>query len=200
MPNHEERMRILEGLEKGEISSEEAVTLLKQGRALPPEKPLQILERLEKGEINTQEAAERLSANHETSPPPEIPTFEHMDSESVTIEPSIDAQDAWRFLVGIGVVVVVLSSLLMATILKRSGMDFWFYCAWLPLALGVALTAFGWFTRNSTWMQLSVRSKDEGHRIFFTLPLPVEAAVRWASQFGRNPKLTLDFTDDDKQD
>lgn len=192
MPTNKERMRILESLENGELSPQEAASLLEKGRALPPEKPLRILERLEQGEIGAEEAAKRLGAAEE---PRAVPEVEVLDSESVVIEAAEDAGDAWKFLVGVGVVFVVLSSLWMAYTLDRTGMNFWFYCAWLPLALGVALTAFGWFTRNSTWLQVNVRARDEDRRIFFTLPLPVEAAVRWASRFGQKPKMTIDLTD-----
>ena len=199
MPTSKERMRILESLEKGEISPEEAARLLAEGKELPPEKPLKILERLEQGEISADEAAQRLGAGKQERP---IDTpVEVWDNESVVIEPAENAGDAWKFLLGLGVAVVILSGAWMAYLLSRSGMNFWFYCAWLPLALGVALTAFGWFTRNSTWMQLNVRAKkSDDRRIYFSLPLPVEAVVRWASRFGRNPKLTFDFTDSDDEE
>ena len=63
MPSPAERMQILERLEKGEISPDEAARLLSQEEDPAPQKaaelenPMGVLDQLERGEIDTDEAA-----------------------------------------------------------------------------------------------------------------------------------------------
>ncbi len=87
------------------------------------------------------------------------------------------------FLFIAGLSVTLLAALWMGMILQRSGLTFGFFCLWLPFAVGLAALALGWAARNGEWMQLNVRSRKEGNRnVFISLPLPVRIIERFAKR------------------
>lgn len=178
MPSPSERMTILERLERGEITPQEAERLLATASSAPAQPTrMGILEQVERGELNADQAAgmfvmdavvEKTKFVHHGEP-----LYDEEAEEDVTFTPA-ESSDIWKYFLGGGLFVLLVSAALMAFIMQRSGMNFWFYCTWLPLALGIAVTALAYATRNSTWLQMQVRSrKSDGHKVFFTLPLPV---------------------------
>jgi hypothetical protein len=182
MPDAGERMAILAQLERGEITPAEAERLLSGQAAAPPKPPapltrMGILEQVERGELSADEAAERLGASRRQQ------AAREPAEEDVTFEPIQDL-GAWRYFLGGGLALTIASATGMAYILQRAGMNFWFYCTWLPLAAGIALTAAAWLVRNATWLQMQVRSRKDGRKVFFTLPLPLSVIQRFLDRRG----------------
>jgi hypothetical protein len=126
----EERKKILEMVEQGKISAEEAATLM---RALD----------------DAVDEADDLPADHEAAEAPvdvieprsgfsyerpEAPEFDQIKAR------------ARRFALiplWVGVFVTVLSAWAIYSIQQNAGVNFWFYCMTLPLLLGVLLIALG---------------------------------------------------------
>jgi hypothetical protein len=186
-------MAILEKLERGEIDPQEAERLLTQAPtpAKPAEAPTRmgILEKVERGELSADQAAGMIVMDAVVEKTKFVHHGKHRLSddaeEDVTFTPASDTAGIWKGFLGAGLVITIATAALMAFIQQRSGMNFWFYCAWLPLAAGIALTALAWSARNSTWLQMQVRSrKDNGHKVFFTLPLPVSMIQNFLARRG----------------
>jgi hypothetical protein len=180
-------MAILGRLERGEITPQEAERLL-SGQAAPAASPpapltrMGILEQVESGELSADQAAERLAQQPAHSPRWQQAAREPAE-EDVTFEPVQDI-GVWRYFLGAGLALTVVSATGMAYILQRAGMNFWFYCTWLPLAVGIALTVAAWLVRNATWLQMQVRSRKDGRKVFFTLPLPLSLIQRFLDRRG----------------
>jgi hypothetical protein len=173
MSTPEERLKILERLERGEISPEEAALRL-SGDA---RSPMSVLEAIEKGDLSTEEALEQIEASRaQAAVDPPAERSDWADQMPGTIQPR--PRGPWMLGVWLGVIALVLGTMWMLSRLQGPGMDFWFYCAWLPIAVGVLLIALGWSVSNSPWVSVRVRSQEAGRdfRLHFSLPLPVGLA------------------------
>lgn len=200
MASQAERMSILERLERGEIGPQEAERLLTQApsTAEPAQAPTRmgILEQVERGELSADQAAGMLvmDAVVEKTRYVHHGRRSHDDEaeEDVTFTPATDTAGIWKFFLGAGLLLTIATAALMAFIIQRSGLNFWFYCTWLPLALGIGITVLAWAARNSTWLQMQVRSrKSGGHKTFFTLPLPVSMIQNYLARKGGKGKVTI---------
>lgn len=179
MPNRSERMSILDRLEKGEISPEEAARLLsvQEGNPTQPQTSMGILGQLERGEINTEEAARRLSAHTESKQKEQskkAPKVEIIKNK--TTKP--DRSFGWvAGLIGVGALLALLAGLWMAADLRDGSLGFGFFCAWVPMALGVLLLLLGWFARRGPWANVNFKSHRAGGHVRFDLNLPVPIGV-----------------------
>nr|MBI2905411.1 hypothetical protein [Chloroflexota bacterium] len=92
----------------------------------------------------------------------------------------------WRIPMGIGIGITVLAGIWMYAALQSAGMGFWFYCAWAPFLLGVAVMALAAATRRARWLHVRVNTgKDEWPRnIAISLPVPIGAAAWLVRVFG----------------
>lgn len=150
-----------------------------------------ILEQVERGELSADDAANQLNAAVAHKDRYERRHREPAD-EDVTFTPATDTAGIWKFFLGAGLVLTIATAALMAFIIQRSGLNFWFYCAWLPLALGIGITVLAWAARTSTWLQMQVRSrKSGGRKVFFTMPLPVSMIQNYLARKAGNGKVTI---------
>ncbi|MCW5873472.1 MAG: hypothetical protein KIS88_02375 [Anaerolineales bacterium] len=191
MPNAKQRMEILLRLERGEITPAEAEQLLSGMVDLPPapKTRMGILEQVERGQLNADEAA-RLLLQQRAMAGTGAAQAEHAEEEISFDE--VPPKRAWKVFLGIGVVFTILSALWMNSILQRSGMNFWFYCTWLPFALGVLITALAWMARSSTWVQMHVHSnKGHGGNLYLTLPLPVATIQRFVQRWAKSGRIVV---------
>jgi len=162
----EERKKILQMVEEGKISAEEAASLM---RALETD--------VSEAQIEVFEAEPTSgSAGSETS----APEFEEVKAR------------ARRFAMiplWVGILVAVLSSWGMYTIQMNSGVNFWFFCLLLPLFLGVLLIAIGAGGQSSRWLYVNVdrRYAEDGPRnITLGFPLPFGLTSWFLRTFGHN--------------
>ena len=165
----EERKKILQMVEEGKISAEEAASLM---AALVDDEEGSV-----EAEVEVFESGS--GSNYER---PETPEFEEIKAR------------ARRFALiplWIGVFVTVLSAWAIYSIQQSAGTNFWFYCMIFPLMLGVLLLALGGGGRTSRWIYVDVNRKDakpgDGpRRITLGFPIPFGLTMWVMENFGHN--------------
>lgn len=103
----------------------------------------------------------------------------------------------WMIPLVLGLLVTIGAASWMYASLEAVGMNFWFYCAWFPFALGVAFTALALSSRESRWLYLNVKQKpgEKPSRIVISFPMSL---VTWLfNMFGHrmpeNERLRTDL-------
>ncbi len=184
MPSRSARLEILNRLEKGEITPEEAARLLsvpEDGSPAVPQTPMGVLGQVERGEITADEAAHRLSARADINAKRQkpAPKVEVIPGKPTAAQRNF-AQRTWGWwlvLVAAGAVFAVLGGLWMNLDLRDGSLGLGFFCAWLPLSLGVLLLALGWLVRRGPWANVNFKSQRAGGRVRFDFDLPVSIGV-----------------------
>jgi len=160
----EERKKILQMVEEGKISADQAASLMRalDADSVPAEMKL----------IQTESGP-----GFEGSDAPE---FEEVKSR------------ARRFAMiplWIGVFVAVLSAWGIYTVQQNSGLNFWFFCLLFPLFLGVLLIALGAGGQGSKWLYVNVdrrEAHDWPQNITLGIPLPLGLTAWFLRNFGHN--------------
>ena len=160
----EERKKILQMLEEGKISANQAASLMQalDADSVPAEMKV----------IQTES-----DPGFEGSDAPE---FEEVKSR------------ARRFAMiplWIGVFVAVLSAWGIFTVQQNSGLNFWFFCLLFPLFLGVFLIALGAGGQGSKWLYVNVdrrEAHDWPQNITLGFPLPLGLTAWFLRNFGHN--------------
>lgn len=165
----EERRQILQMVEAGKISADEALVLIRE------------LEQDVEDETRADET--------ESGAGPETGSgFESANSAPELERTAEKARSLWQIPLWIGVGFTVLSALGMYAVMKSAaGMNFWFYCLMMPLFLGVGVIALAAWSRTAHWVFVNVdrsRSADGPRRIFIGLPLPLGLASWFLRIFG----------------
>lgn len=164
----EERRQILQMVEAGKISAEEALVLIRELESPEAE-----------AEAYEAEADAGAESGAEFSSPSSAPELERTAAK---------ARSLWQIPLWVGVGFTVLSALGMYAVMSNAGMNFWFYCLTMPLFFGVALTALAGWSRTAHWLFVDVdrsRSEDGPRRIFLGFPLPLGLAAWFLRLFGR---------------
>ena len=162
----EERRKILQMVQDGKISAEQASSLM---RALdadpdPSEEEVEIIE------TGASSGSERVDA----------PEFEEIKAR------------ARRFAMiplWIGVFMTVFSAWGMYSIQQNAGANFWFFFLMFPLLLGVLLIALGAGAQNSKWLYVNVdrrHAHDWPRNITLGFPLPLGLTAWVLRNFGHN--------------
>ena len=166
--DREERKKILQMVEEGKISADDAAKLL---RALDTDTASAEAE-IEVIQTGTGQGYESTNA----------PEFEEIKSR------------ARRFALiplWVGVFITVFSAWVIYGIQQNGGTNFWFYCMVLPLLLGVLLIALGAGGRSSRWLYVDVdrRHAKDGtglRHITLGFPLPLGFVAWFFRTFGPN--------------
>lgn len=166
----EERRKILQMVEEGRISAEEAASLM---RALDEDDIADGAE-VEVIETETGSGYERTEA----------PEFDEIKARARRFS----LIPLW-----VGVLLTVLSAWIIYAIQQSTGPNFWFYCMIMPLMLGVLLIALGSGGRFSRWIYINV---DRRHRdakpgngpehITLGFPVPLGFVGWFLGVFGHN--------------
>jgi hypothetical protein len=162
----EERKKILQMVEEGKISAEEAASLMRALDADAAEAPIEVIQ------------------------PEPAPGFESSETSAPEFE-EVKAR-ARRFAMiplWIGVLIAVLSAWGIYGIQQNAGMNFWFYCLLFPLFLGVLLIVIGAGGQSSRWLYVNVdrRYAEDGPRnITLGFPLPLGLTSWFLRTFGHN--------------
>jgi hypothetical protein len=160
----EERKKILQMVEEGKISAEQAASLM---RALDEDAAEAGVEVFETG---TSSGDERADASH----------FEEVKSR------------ARRFAMiplWIGVFVSVVSAWALYWVQQAAGVNFWFFCLLVPLLFGVLLIALGAGGQSSKWLYVNVdrrNAEDWPRNITLGFPLPFGLTTWFLRNFGHN--------------
>ena len=153
----EEKKKILQMVEDGVISPEEAMTLIKALEESPTEDEVEVIE-VETGTQSAYDAAE----------------FEEVKAR---------AQRFAMVPVWIGVAFTVLGSYWMFALVQNANYGFWFLCAWLPLLLGLLILALTAGGKSSRWLYVNVdqRKGEWPQNITLGFPIPM-GIISWILQ------------------
>lgn len=165
----EERKQILQMVEDGKISAEEALALIKELEQDSAE-----------AESNAYEAEAGLGSAPEAG-------FSSQDSAPELERTAEQARRLWQIPLWIGVAFTVLSAMGMYSVMHNTGYNFWFYCLMMPFLLGVAVIALAAWSRTAHWLFVDVdrtRAQDGPRRIFLGFPLPLGLAGWFLRLFG----------------
>jgi hypothetical protein len=184
------RLKILEMLEKGTITAEQAIELLQSSADLPEAEKAPAVEKPAPpvAELTADAQAIASSQEMETLPPPiEEPKVSSASSSAaaaeVTPQPFRNPAQAWRrwwwYPLWAGVGITLVGALLMYLAYDRSGFGFWFACTWFPFLLGVMVMALAWASRQARWLHVRIH-QPEGEvprNIAISFPLPLRLAA-----------------------
>ena len=166
----EERKKILQMVEEGKISAEDAASLM---RALEED------EDADQTEAEVEVLHPESGAGYER---PEAPEFDQIKARARRFS----LIPLWA---GIGI--TLLSAWTIYAIQQTAGANFWFYCMILPLMLGVLLIALGSGGRSSRWIYINVDRRDvkpgDGPKnITLGFPLPLGFVAWFFNTFNGN--------------
>ena len=162
----EERRKILQMVQDGKISAEQAASLM---RALEADE-----DTLE-AEVEVMDAGQGFSS--ETADAPEFEAIKARARRFAMIP-------LW-----IGVALTVLSAWAIYSVQQSSGMNFWFFFLMIPLLIGVLFIALGASGQTSRWLYVNVdrRNAHDGPRnITLGFPLPLGLTAWFLRTFGHN--------------
>jgi hypothetical protein len=162
----EERKKILQMVQDGKISAEQAASLMRalESEVDPTEADVEVMEAVG-------------SSGSERSDSTEFEEVKARVRRFAMIP-------LW-----IGVFLTVLSAWGIYSIQQRSGFNFWFFFLMFPLLLGVVLIALGASGQTSKWLYVNVdrRNAHDGPRnITLGFPLPLGLAAWFLRNFGHN--------------
>ena len=176
----EERRKILQMVEEGRISAEDAAQLMRALDEDPGE------------DVDTAEAEVEVIESR----PGSGPGSERAEGFESAAAPEFDEikARARRFALiplWIGVFITVFSAWIIYSIQQNVGINFWFYCMTLPLLLGVLLIALGAGGRTSRWIYVDVDRRDakpgDGPKhITLGFPIPLGFVAWFFETFGHN--------------
>ena len=192
MLSQPERMSILDRLEKGEITPEEAARLLSAQETEPikaadsSESAMDVLGKLERGEISADEAALRLQSKSRTGQQDsnEVPepsnfkpaTFKRFEVREEPFDP--DRSWGWWFVpIAVGAVFTLLAGLWMSVDARDGSFGLAFLCAWFPLAIGVLLIFLGIAARRGPWANVWINRRRRGGDTDLILNVPVPVGM-----------------------
>lgn len=165
----EERKKILQMVEEGKISAEEAASLMAAMTEDGGDSAEAEVEVIESG----------TGFGYEKT---EAPEFDRIKARARRFS----MIPLWA-----GVFITVLSAWAIYSIQQSAGTNFWFYCMIFPLMLGVLLLALGGGGRSSRWIYVDVNRKDarpgDGPKhITLGFPIPFGLTMWFMQNFGHN--------------
>jgi hypothetical protein len=169
-----ERRLILDMIENGKITADEGLGLLKALADSESRSPDEQIE-LPAGVGETEAAVDPVTPLYENaSAVPEEAAGE------ARVAPPLAAnwRGWWQYPLWTGVIVTVIAALFMYWAQQAYGIGFLFFCAWIPLMVGILLMALAWQSRSGRWVHLRVEQPpgDWPRRIAFSLPV---APLAW---------------------
>jgi hypothetical protein len=170
----EERKKILQMVQDGKISAEQAATLMRalEANADTAQPEMEVLETVAAAGFES----DAFSGSEGNDPS----RFEEVKSR---------ARHFAMIPLWIGVFIAVVSAWAIYTVQQAAGINFWFFCLLVPLLFGVLLIALGAGGPNSKWLYLNVdrrNANDWPRNITFGFPLPFGLTAWFLRSFGHN--------------
>lgn len=175
---NDERMKILEMVEQGTITSAQAAELLFA---------------LEEVDSDEDRNAEYLAPDARPDTAPHL--VEIPDPDGSTGEPQAAARPQtpkhsspsspsknfskwrnwWYYPLTFGIMVTIFSGWLLFLGNQNEWAGFWMACIWLPLLLGISVILLSWLSHSALWAHVRVNTGQEEwpRRIAISLPLPL---------------------------
>ena len=144
----EEKKKILQMVEGGRITAEEAMTLIKAIEDAAAEDEVEVI-------------ASEAGSGADRSAGPE---FEEVKAR---------AQKFAIVPLGIGVAFTILSAYWMYVLVQNANYGIWFLCAWFPLLIGIFLVTLSSGGMNSRWLYVNVDQREGEWPQHITLGFPI---------------------------
>lgn len=92
----------------------------------------------------------------------------------------------WVLPFSMGLLITVLGAIWMFSGYTNSGFGWGFWLAWIPFLLGIFIVAVSFQTSRSVWLHVRVKQKpgESPQRISISLPLPISLSKWFLSTFG----------------
>ena len=157
---------------------------------------LEILNKVKAGEISVEEGARRLhdlESQSEIQWPgsSETPVMQEVRPEDLSEAGIQHYQNWWLYPLWVGVGILFFGAGIMSWGYTTERF-FWFYCAWMPLLLGIVVVILSAWTRQSRWLHVRVKENtpEKSTNIKISFPLPTGIAGWFLCTFGYSiPKL-----------
>jgi len=170
--DEQERLQILEMIEKGVITAEEGVRLLNSLQGEPEERPVPLLE----GEPDSYQAQPASAPSPEVIQPEPAPSESRSSSPGERFESGIARWRRWWWIpLTVGIGITVTSALFMFLAYQSDGFGFWFACLWFPLIFGIIVTSLAAASRTARWLHVRVQQAPGEHpqSINISMPIPI---------------------------
>ena len=156
MTAENERLEILEMIQKGTISPEEGMKLIEA-----------IGESWENSEMEYSIAKAELEGHFEP-----IKADEY--SQEIDQDHFNNLKSWWIIPFWIGVAITVMGGSLMYWAWSAHGIGFGFVAAWIPFLIGVGLLVLGWNSRTGPWLHIRIQQKPgkKPGTIAISFPIP----------------------------
>jgi len=169
---------------------------------------LSILKKVESGEINLETASRLLSEieklDEGTNPNKPIDEGDILTSSQILTK-EIPGRPAWGNLFWIvplifGMLITSFSAYWLYQSYQNSGLGFWFWFSFLPLAFGIFLIYFAWILDQARWLHILIRQPkgEKPERIILGFPLPINFALFIIRTF--NIRIPGKFENDQLED
>jgi hypothetical protein len=157
MTANNERLEILEMIQRGTISAQEG---------------LKLIEALGETQDNLDEEYLLAKARLEGGTDPKV-------GDRFDPPPVLEDLEKWKkwwiipFWIGLGI--TVFGSFLMYWAWSAKGIGVGFILAWIPFLIGVGVLVLGWNSRTGPWLHLRIQQKpgEKPGRIAISFPLPI---------------------------
>lgn len=172
MTNEAER-KVLDMVEKGQISADEGLRLIKAMEGYKKEKEEEV--RIQTSDFDVDHAE---PLEYEEKDLPKISEEE--------LKRMARLKRWWILPFGVGLLIMTLGAIWMYMGYTANGFGFGFWLSWIPFLLGIFILALSFQSRYSIWLHVRIKQKpgETPQRIAISLPLPI-SLTRWViSTFG----------------
>ena len=202
MASDAERLKILDMVEKGQISAADAIQLLNamgngEDHSVSGDETSEIVA----GESWSEQLESETSFDEGSAVPEDFYSDQaeaedaspfDSDPEVITPPEAFDPsarkwRNFWWVPMWVGIGLTVISALFMYSAFYGSGFGFWFACSWFPFTLGVMIMALAWASRTARWLHVRVyqRAGQKPERIAISLPIPLRLTAWFVRVFGK---------------
>lgn len=178
--------KILDKIQTGEISPEDAVKLiedLKNGEATKDslKSTMDILKSIETGELTASDGISMMNKEEEQGFHKELNTT-FLPSQLELKESEKWMRIPWFF--GLGLFIG--TGMWMNNIAMNYGLNFWFFLLIFPLITGALILALTWPSDDRPWVHVYIKDvKNDNKTVNLSIPLPV-TFTSWVFKFGLN--------------
>ncbi len=166
----EERRKILQMVEEGKITAEQAASLMSA--------------------LGTESEQEQFEAEPEVIQPGAASGFAGSDASAPEFEEVKARARYWAMItLWVGVVITIFSAWGIYGILNSFGTNYWWICLLFPLFIGILLIALGAGGPGTRWLYVNVdrrNASDWPRTISFGFPLPLGLVSWFLRNFGNN--------------
>jgi hypothetical protein len=175
--SEEERRQVLEMVQSGKVTAEQALELL---RALQED---------EESAPPLVEAGASAFAASESVEAEDLPPSRHSEPPPNMGKGAGHWRQWWWIPLWVGVGITAISGFLMFLAYRSTGFGFWFACMWFPFLFGVLVMALAATSRTARWLHVRIQQApgETPQRIAFSLPIP----IRFTGWFFRTFRNTI---------